>query len=80
MSAIVDQADRLDPRFNQAFVEYAQSRGFVIDPARVRTPTDKACATDCTSCWDDHVDVVDKERHQARRRTRTHPAARRRAA
>jgi transposase len=41
MSAIVDQADRLDPRFNQAFVEYAQDRGFVIDPARVRTPTDK---------------------------------------
>jgi len=26
---------------NQAFVEYAQARGFVIDPARVRTPTDK---------------------------------------
>jgi len=27
--------------FLKAFVEYAQSRGFVIDPARVRTPTDK---------------------------------------
>jgi transposase len=40
-SAIVDQADKLDPRFNQAFVEYAQSRGFLIDPARVRKPTDK---------------------------------------
>lgn len=26
---------------NQGFVEYAQARGFVIDPARVRTPTDK---------------------------------------
>ncbi len=26
---------------NEAFVEYAQSRGFVIDPARVATPTDK---------------------------------------
>jgi hypothetical protein len=26
---------------NEAFVEYAQARGFVIDPARVRTPTDK---------------------------------------
>ena len=29
------------PRFNQAFIEYAQTRGFVVDPARVRTPTDK---------------------------------------
>lgn len=41
MAAIVDRADALDPRLNQAFVEYAQARGFVIDPARVRTPTDK---------------------------------------
>jgi hypothetical protein len=31
----------LAPRFNQAFIEYAQARGFVVDPARVRTPTDK---------------------------------------
>jgi hypothetical protein len=37
----VAKADRLEPRFNQAFLEYAQCRGFVIDPARVRTPTDK---------------------------------------
>jgi transposase len=41
MTAIVDKADRLDPRFNQAFVEYAQDRGFALDPARVRKPTDK---------------------------------------
>ena len=41
MSAIVDDADAIAPRFNQAFIEYAQARGFVIDPARVRTPTDK---------------------------------------
>ena len=41
MSTAVTTADRIDPRLNQAFVEYAQSRGFVIDPARVRTPTDK---------------------------------------
>jgi transposase len=40
-SAIVEEADKLDPRFNRAFVEYAQSRGFLIDPARVRKPTDK---------------------------------------
>ncbi|MGH3528749.1 MAG: IS21 family transposase [Pseudonocardiaceae bacterium] len=41
MSAIVEQADPLDPRLNRAFMEYAQARGFVVDPARVRTPTDK---------------------------------------
>jgi hypothetical protein len=41
LKAIVDAADPLQPRFNQAFVEYAQVRGFVIDPARVRSPKDK---------------------------------------
>jgi hypothetical protein len=41
MEAIVDDADGINPRFNQAFFEYAQSRGFVIDPCRVRKPTDK---------------------------------------
>jgi transposase len=42
MKAIVEVADPLCPRINAAFAEYAQSRGFAIDPARVRTPTDKA--------------------------------------
>jgi len=41
LAPVVTTADRLEPRLNEAFVEYAQSRGFVIDPARVRTPTDK---------------------------------------
>jgi transposase len=41
LTPVVTKADGLEPRFNEAFVEYAQSRGFVIDPARVRTPTDK---------------------------------------
>jgi transposase len=41
MAAIVDDADALEPRLNQAFVEYAQARGFRIDPARVRHPKDK---------------------------------------
>jgi transposase len=41
LSAIVDDADPLAPRLNQAFVEYAQARGFLIDPARVRSPQDK---------------------------------------
>ena len=41
MAAIVDGADPLNPRLNRAFVEYAQARGFVVDPARVRRPQDK---------------------------------------
>jgi len=41
MEAIVDEADAVAPRFNSAFLEYAQTRGFVIDPARVRSPKDK---------------------------------------
>jgi transposase len=41
LKAVVDKANPTEPRFNQAFVEYAQARGFAIDAARVRTPTDK---------------------------------------
>jgi transposase len=41
LKAIVERPDPLEPRLNQAFVEYAQSRGFAIDPARVRRPQDK---------------------------------------
>jgi hypothetical protein len=40
--AIVTTPDALQPRLTLAFLEYAQARGFVVDPARVRTPTDKA--------------------------------------
>src|SRR6516164_9868018 len=41
MKPIVDAADPVTPRINVGFFEYAQSRGFAIDPCRVRTPTDK---------------------------------------
>lgn len=41
MATAVTKADPLEPVLNQAFVEYAQSRGFVVDPARVRSPQDK---------------------------------------
>ena len=41
MKTVVTKADALDPVLNVGFVEYAQSRGFVIDPARVRAPQDK---------------------------------------
>jgi len=41
-AALITTADPLQPRVVVAFLEYAQARGFVIDPARVRRPTDKA--------------------------------------
>ena len=41
MKSIVITAENTAPRINDAFMEYAQSRGFVIDAARVATPTDK---------------------------------------
>jgi transposase len=41
MASIVIEAENTAPRFNDVFLEYAQDRGFMIDAARVRTPTDK---------------------------------------
>ena len=41
MKTIVLTADSVSPRLNEGFLEYAQARGFVIDPARVRKPDDK---------------------------------------
>lgn len=40
--AIVEKADALEPKLIEAFLEYAQARGFHVDTARVRKPTDKA--------------------------------------
>jgi hypothetical protein len=40
--AIIRLADPLQPNLVESFLEYAQARGFVVDPARVRKPTDKA--------------------------------------
>jgi hypothetical protein len=39
--AIVQRADPLEPLLNPTFLEYAQARGFVIDPTRVRRARDK---------------------------------------
>jgi transposase len=39
---IVNKADPLRPLINEAFLEYAQSRGFTVDPARAGHPKDKA--------------------------------------
>jgi transposase len=41
MSAIVAQADSVNPRFTVGWLEYAQARGFLTDPARVAHPQDK---------------------------------------
>jgi transposase len=40
--AIVQRADPLGAAINPTFLEYSQSRGFVIDPTRARHPQDKA--------------------------------------
>jgi transposase len=40
--AIVAKPDDLEPAINAVFLEYAQARGFHVDPARVRHPKDKA--------------------------------------
>jgi transposase len=42
MSAAIVRASAQDPAINPSFSEYAQARGFFIDPARVRHPRDKA--------------------------------------
>lgn len=42
LRAVVAKADAQSPRINDAFADYAQSRGFFVDPARVRRPQDKA--------------------------------------
>jgi transposase len=41
MSAIVAHADSVNPRFTIGWLEYAQARGFLTDPARVAHPQDK---------------------------------------
>jgi hypothetical protein len=41
MKALVQSADATSPKLTEASREYAQSRGFVWDPTRVRHPQDK---------------------------------------
>jgi hypothetical protein len=43
--AAVADTDPLNPRSTRAFVEHSQARGILLDPARVRKPKDKACAS-----------------------------------
>lgn len=71
--AIIDSADRTDPRINVTMMEYAQARGFVIDPARVRTPTDKPRVERAVQyvrgsffAGEDFTGIVDAQRHAER--------------
>jgi len=41
MSAIIKTADPLNPTLVEAFLDYAQARGILVDPARIRAPKDK---------------------------------------
>ena len=86
-SAIIATADPLMPRITLAFLEYAQTCGFHIDPARVRRPRDKgrverAVATVRDDCFagellttlDDartHATRWCREEYGARRHSRT---------
>jgi transposase len=38
LKPVVDKADRLEPRWNREWLEYAQARTLAVDPARVRSP------------------------------------------
>jgi hypothetical protein len=48
-SAIVADADAVNPRFTAGWLDYAQHCGFATDAARVRSPKDKPRAAYCTS-------------------------------
>ena len=70
LKAIVIDADPLAPRLNEAFVEYAQTRGFHVDPARVRRPLDKPHVERVVqfvrnSMWagETFADLADAQRH-----------------
>src|ERR1700740_2769180 len=47
MKAIVERAEATDPKLNDAFREYAQARGFAVDPTRIRSPKDKPRVERC---------------------------------
>jgi transposase len=71
--AIITTADPLNPRITTAFREYAQARGFHIDPARVRHPQDKgrverAVATVRDDCFagEDLIGIDDARVHAER--------------
>jgi len=58
LRAGVSKACFYDPEINPTYAELAAFYDTVVLPARVRRPTDKAWATDCTSFWFGSEDVV----------------------
>jgi hypothetical protein len=42
LTPVVDKADRYNPRINKTFMEYAQFRGFIVDPTNPAHPRGKA--------------------------------------
>jgi transposase len=71
--AIIHTPDPLQPRLVEAFLEYAQARGFQVDPARVRHAKDKGrveravphVRDDCFA--GEHLIDLDHAREHARR-------------
>ena len=45
----IDKSDKYNPKINRQFLEYAQVRGFIVDPANSGHPTGKDYASYCTS-------------------------------
>ena len=41
LTPVVDKADRYSPRINKTFMEYAQARGFIVDPTNPAHPRGK---------------------------------------
>lgn len=70
---IVNEADPLEPKCVLAFLEYAQARGFHVDPTRARSPKDKARVE--RSVRDVRDDCFGGERHHTLEQTRDHARA-----
>jgi len=80
LRAGVIKPDIYDPKLNRAYSELGAHYGCPLNPARVGHPKDKPCAPDCSSL-SGRVGKRSAMVHVPwRDRTRTHPAARRRAA
>jgi transposase len=68
--AIVNEVDPLEPKCVLAFLEYAQARGFHVDPTRSYSPKDKARVE--RSVRDVRDDCFGGERHHTLEETRLH--------
>ncbi len=65
LKPVVTRPDRYAPGIDRVFLEYAQYRGFVVDPAVVRHATGKGYVAYCTSLVVSGVDL--RSRAQAER-------------